>query len=87
MNVKNLSIASLFAILSLGAVAANAQDTVKPQAYMYGDHLDIAKVLSVKQGAGSGCGVVESRMTYLDSTGAIQALDYSSVGQNCGQDN
>lgn len=87
MNVKHLSIASLFAILSLGAVAANAQDTVKPHAYMYGDQLDIAKVLSVKQGAGSGCGVVESRMTYLDSSGAIRALDYSAIAQDCGQDN
>ncbi|WP_434611396.1 DUF2790 domain-containing protein [Pseudomonas sp. D2-30] len=87
MNVKNLSIASLFAVLSLGALAANAQDAVKPHTYMYGDHLDIAQVLSVKQGMGSGCGVVESRMTYLDSTGAIQALDYSAIEQDCGQGN
>ncbi|EJL03390.1 hypothetical protein [Pseudomonas fluorescens] len=42
MNCKNLSIASLFAIVSLGAVAANAQENVTPQAYMYYDHLDIA---------------------------------------------
>jgi len=87
MSLKHLSIASLFAILSLGALAANAQDTVKSQTYMYGDHLDIAKVLSVKEAAGSGCGVGESRMTYLDSTGAIHALDYSAIGKNCGQDN
>jgi hypothetical protein len=87
MNLKNLSLASLFAILSLGALTANAQDSIKPHTYMYGDHLDIAKVLSVKQGAGSGCGVVESRMTYLDSTGAIRALDYSSLDQSCGQGN
>jgi len=85
MNWKNLSIASLFAALSLGAVAASAQDSIKPHSYMYGDHLDVAKVLSVQPG--SGCGVVETRMTYLDSTGQIQALDYSAVAQNCGQDN
>nr|BFE97115.1 hypothetical protein GCM10020185_76510 [Pseudomonas brassicacearum subsp. brassicacearum] len=52
---------------------------------MYGDHLDVAKVLSVKQG--SGCGVVETRMTYLDSAGQIQALDYNAVAQDCAQDN
>ncbi|WP_434568523.1 DUF2790 domain-containing protein [Pseudomonas sp. Z3-8] len=87
MYLKNLSLASLFAVLSLGALTANAQDSVKPHTYMYGDHLDIAKVLSVKQGAGSGCGVVESRMTYLDSTGTIRALDYSALAQGCDQDN
>ncbi|MGN8275922.1 DUF2790 domain-containing protein [Pseudomonas sp. SMV71] len=87
MNWKNLSLASVFAILSLGAVAANAQDAVKPHAYMYGDHLDIAKVLSVKQAASSGCGIVESRMTYLDSSGRIQALDYSTFAQDCDQGN
>ncbi|AEA69149.1 MULTISPECIES: DUF2790 domain-containing protein [Pseudomonas] len=85
MNWKNLSIASLFAALSLGAVAANAQGSIKPHTYMYGDHLDVAKVLSVKQG--SGCGVVETRMTYLDSAGQIQALDYNAVAQDCAQDN
>lgn len=85
MNWKNLSIASLFAVLSLGAVAANAQDSVKSHSYMYGDHLDIAKVLSVNTALSSGCGVVEARMTYLDSLGKIQALDYSTIAQDCGE--
>lgn len=87
MNWKNLSIASLFALLSVSAVAANAQDEVKPVAYMYGDHLDIAKVLSIKEAGGSGCGIVQSRLTYLDSAGATQAFDYGTYAQNCGQGN
>lgn len=86
MNWKNLSIASLFAVLSLGAVAANAQDAVKPHNYMYGDHLDIAKVVSVSE-ASSNCGVVKSRLTYLDSAGKTQAFDYRTINQNCTQDN
>lgn len=85
MNWKNLSIASLFAVLSLGAVAANAQDGVKSHSYMYGDHLDIAKVLSINEASFSGCGVVETRMTYLDSLGKIQSLNYSTIAQDCGQ--
>lgn len=85
MNWKNLSLASLFAVLSLGAVAANAQDSVKSHSYRYGDHLDIAKVLSVNEAPSSGCGVVETRMTYLDSLGKIQSLDYSTLTQDCGQ--
>jgi len=87
MNWKNLSIASLFAVLSLGAVAANAQDTVQAHNYMYGDRLDIAKVLSVNEGSSSHCGVVKSRLTYLDSAGQTQALDYRTINQGCGQDN
>jgi len=85
MNWKNLSIASLFAVLSLGAVAANAQDSVKSHSYMYGDHLDIAKVLSINEASSSGCDVVETRMTYLDSLGKTQSLNYSTSAQDCGQ--
>jgi hypothetical protein len=86
MNWKNLSLASLFAVLSLGAVAANAADTVKAHSYMYGDHLDIAKVVSVNEGS-SSCGIVKARLTYLDSMGQTQAVDYRTVAQGCGQDN
>jgi hypothetical protein len=87
MNWKNLSIASLFAVLSLGAVAANAQDTVKSHTYMYGDHLDIAKAVSVNEASSTSCGVVQARLTYLDSAGKTQALDYRTIAQGCGQDN
>ncbi|MHC8407035.1 MULTISPECIES: DUF2790 domain-containing protein [unclassified Pseudomonas] len=87
MNWKNLSLASLFALLSVSAVAANAQNEVKPAAYMYGDHLDIAKVLSIKEASASGCGIVQTRLTYLDSAGATQAFDYGSYSQSCGQGN
>lgn len=85
MNWKNLSIASLFAALSLGAVAANASE-VKAQNYMYGDHLDIAKVLSVDEGS-STCGIVKARLTYLDSMGNKQAVDYKTIAQDCPRDN
>lgn len=85
MNRKNLSIVSLFAVLSLGAVAANAQDSVKSHGYLYGDHLDITQVLSISEASSSGYGVVETRMTYLDSLGKIQSLNYSTIAQDRGQ--
>lgn len=87
MNWKNLTLASLFAVFSLGAVAANAQDAVKVHQYMYGDHLDIAKVVSISDSASSQCGVVNSRLTYLDSAGQTQAFDYRSINQGCVRDN
>ncbi|MFJ7797227.1 DUF2790 domain-containing protein [Pseudomonas sp. NPDC096950] len=86
MNWKNLSIASLFAIVSLGAVAANAQENVTPHAYMYGDHLDIAKVTSDSESPSSGCGVVNARLAYLDSAGKSKELDYLTAGRGCDQD-
>ncbi|WP_130901456.1 DUF2790 domain-containing protein [Pseudomonas sp. Sample_23] len=86
MNWKNLNIASLLAILSLGAVAANAQENVSSHAYMYGDQLDIAKVTSLSEKLSSGCGVVNARLAYLDSAGKSKVLDYLTAGQGCGQD-
>ncbi|MFY1666118.1 DUF2790 domain-containing protein [Pseudomonas sp. Pseu.R1] len=86
MNWKNLTLASLFAALSFAAVGANAADAVKAHNYMYGDHLDIAKVVSVNEGSAS-CGVVNARLTYLDSMGQKQAVDYRTIAQNCAQDN
>ncbi|MDH0745785.1 DUF2790 domain-containing protein [Pseudomonas sp. GD03842] len=86
MNWKNLTLASLFAVFSLAAVGASAADAVKPHQYMYGDHLDIAKVLSVNEGSAS-CGVVNAQLTYLDSMGQKQAVGYRTIAQNCAQDN
>lgn len=87
MNWKNLSIASLFAALSLGACAAQAQDVSQSAQYRYGEHLDIARVLAINEGPGSACGVVKTSMTYLDSMGVRQVLSYTTIGENCERDN
>jgi hypothetical protein len=83
MNWKNLSIATLFAALSLGALSAQAQDVVKPETYMYGTHLDIKQVISSKEGTTPACGVVTSRLTYLDSMDQTRVLDYQSFSGGC----
>nr|BFE96524.1 hypothetical protein GCM10020185_70600 [Pseudomonas brassicacearum subsp. brassicacearum] len=49
---------------------------MQAQAYTYGTHLDIQKVLSLSEDAEPTCGVVNAQMTYLDSAGHKQALDY-----------
>lgn len=87
MNWKNTGIALLFAALSFGALSANAQDGTQTRNYMYGDHLDIAKVVSVNQASPAGCGVVNARMTYLDSAGKTQVMNYRTFAQDCRQDN
>lgn len=82
MNWKNLSIATLFAALSLGTLSAQAQD-ITPQTYRYGTHLDIKKVLSSQEGTTPACSVVTSRLTYLDSTDQVRVLDYQSFSGGC----
>jgi hypothetical protein len=85
MPAKAIYAASLFAAVNICAISAHAETTVKPQTYTYGTHLDIQKVLSMTQDAGSSCGVVNARMTYLDSQGRTQILDYSKFAESCNE--
>jgi hypothetical protein len=87
MNVKNLTIAAVFAALSFGALSAQAQDSVPAHNFMYGEHLDIARSLSSDSDASPACGVVGSHLNYVDSHGQQQTLNYLSVAQSCNNDN
>ncbi|WP_369990974.1 DUF2790 domain-containing protein [Pseudomonas xanthosomatis] len=91
MTIKNLASAALFAVLGFGAVAAQASSTSMNDAsvmqYRYGDHLDIQKVLSVKNDQHHACGVVNTRMDYLDSQGKPQSVEYRSYATSGCHDN
>ena len=50
--------------------------------YEYGMNLDIHKVVSVTQ-ANKTCGVAPSRMTYEDSTGKLNTVEYKVMADNC----
>ncbi|AGZ35711.1 MULTISPECIES: DUF2790 domain-containing protein [Pseudomonas] len=80
MNFKTFASASLFAVLSLGTIAAQAATAPMSDAgvmqYRYGDTLDIKKVLSVQDDQGNACGLVNTRMDYLDSKGQHQSVQY-----------
>ncbi|MHC6225051.1 DUF2790 domain-containing protein [Pseudomonas sp. X10] len=76
MNFKTLASASLFALLSFGALAAQANDRASAMQYSYGDHLDVKKVLAVQDDQRNACGVVNTRMDYLDSQGQQQSVQY-----------
>lgn len=81
MTTKTFAIAALFALSGLGAIGAQAtpqpmQDNVMQ--YRYGDHLDVQKVLSTKDDQANACGVVNTRMDYLDSHGQRQSVEYRS---------
>ncbi|KPG72657.1 DUF2790 domain-containing protein [Pseudomonas libanensis] len=65
------------------AMAAYALKNGKPvpevQAYRYGMELDIAKVVNVTPPVRS-CNAVPSRMTYEDSSGKLNTLEYQVMG-------
>ncbi|MFJ4053073.1 DUF2790 domain-containing protein [Pseudomonas sp. NPDC089743] len=91
MNVKTLASANLFAVLSLGALAAQAttqpMEDASVMQYRYGDRLDIHKVLSVKDDQSDACGLVNTRMDYLDSQGQRQSLQYRTYATSGCHDN
>ncbi|CAM3967902.1 DUF2790 domain-containing protein [Pseudomonas wadenswilerensis] len=83
MNIKTLATASLFSLLSLGTVAAQADDTVPVQQYRYGQQLDVHKVLALHEDSRIGCGVVNAQMDYLDSQGKEHRLQYLKFASDC----
>ena len=80
MNFNTFARASLFAVLSFGAIAAQAStmpmDNSGVMQYRYGDHLDVKKVLSIQDDQSDACGLVNTRMDYLDSKGQRQSVQY-----------
>ncbi|GLO41765.1 MULTISPECIES: DUF2790 domain-containing protein [Pseudomonas] len=80
MNFNTFARATLFAVLSFGALAAQAStmpmDDTGVMQYRYGDHLDVKKVLSIQDDQSDACGLVNTRMDYLDSKGQQQSVQY-----------
>ncbi|MCE7761681.1 DUF2790 domain-containing protein [Pseudomonas sp. WOUb67] len=91
MNFKTFASASLFAVLSFGAIAAQAAAMPTQNAgamqYHYGEHLDVKKVLSVQDDQSNACGLVNTRMDYLDSHGRPQSVEYRSYATGGCHDN
>ena len=87
--MKNSSViaACLFAALNICTLSARAEAEVTAQTYNYGTHLDIQKVISLTQDDSVSCGIVDARMTYLDSAGNTRVLDYSKFADGCNDGN
>ncbi|PRA20569.1 DUF2790 domain-containing protein [Pseudomonas poae] len=87
MNTKAIYAACLFAALNICTLSARAEAATSVQTYSYGTHLDIKRVVSMSQDSTPACGVVNARMTYLDSHDQTQVLDYLKFGDGCIGDN
>ena len=87
--MKNSSViaACLFAALNICTLSARAEAEVTAQTYNYGTLLDIQKVISLTQDNSVTCGIVDARMTYLDSAGKTRVLDYSKFADGCNDGN
>ncbi len=85
MNTKTVFAACLFAALNICTLSARAE--ASEQTYTYGTHLDIKQVVSMTQDPTPACGVVNARMTYLDSHDKTQVLDYLKFSDGCIGDN
>lgn len=83
MNPKTICAACVFAALNIGGLSASAQDQIQPETYTYGTALEIQKVLSLVEDSMPACGVVNARMTYLDSAGQRRVLDYRKLSASC----
>lgn len=86
MNTKAIYAACLFAALNICTLSARAEADVSEKTYSYGTHLDIKKVVSLTQASGDNCGIVDAKLTYLDSQSKTQVLDYRKFGE-CSSDN
>lgn len=82
MNLKAITAACLFSALNIGLLPtlAHAAPT-----YTYDSHLDIQQVLSLSEDAAQTCEVVNARMSYLDSQGQAQVLEYRKLAESCSQ--
>lgn len=85
---------ALFAALSMFSLFASANDTAAQTAatvasevqYDYTQDLDIAKVvrISTTNSATDACGPVKAQMEYVDSKGVSHKLEYTRLGDECG---
>ncbi|WP_434458256.1 DUF2790 domain-containing protein [Stutzerimonas urumqiensis] len=80
------SSAILIAGVLLSSVNASADPGNKntdARTYRYGMDLDIAEVLSTHIPNSTRCEVVEAKMTYRDSEGAVEILRYRTLSSAC----
>ncbi|EKT4467141.1 DUF2790 domain-containing protein [Pseudomonas putida] len=90
MTFKTFANAALFALFGVAAISAQASSEPMSDSvmqYRYGDRLDVQKVLSIKDDQSNACGVVNTRMDYLDSNGRRQSLEYRTYATGGCHDN
>jgi hypothetical protein len=83
MNIPNLSIAGLLAIIALSGSPLFAQEQADPPDYEYGMPLDIAQVVRIDEPRSRVCEVVRAKMTYVNTQGETQHISYLKLAEAC----
>ena len=86
MNTKAIYAACLFAALNICTLSARAESTVKADSHSHShaSQLDVRHVVAEADSNGS-CGVVNSHLTYKNSMGEIEGVDYLGFAEVCNQ--
>lgn len=72
--------ALLFVTLASGA---HADGAAQAEPFVYGMHLDVARVVSIDEPHPLTCELVEATMTYVDSRGQTRAVSYTKQSDAC----
>ncbi|MCW1938018.1 DUF2790 domain-containing protein [Pseudomonas sp. MDMC_285] len=82
MKTRTLFATALTAI-ALSASLTTLAHSAEVTPYRYGQNLDIAKVISIDVPNSAQCEVVTATMTYRNSAGDVEVLDYEQLSSAC----
>ncbi|MCE0463284.1 MULTISPECIES: DUF2790 domain-containing protein [Pseudomonas] len=83
MNIRNVSTASLLAVIALSNPSLFAKEQTQDPAYEYGMPLDIARVIRIEAPAPQTCEVVRAKMTYVNTQGVIERVSFLQLAEAC----
>lgn len=77
-TMKFILATTVFASVSTAMAETNNAETSEVKPYRYSMNLDIAELIKVEylRSAPAHCSVIPARMTYKDSSGAIEVIEY-----------
>ncbi|KKJ00786.1 hypothetical protein PROH_05910 [Prochlorothrix hollandica PCC 9006 = CALU 1027] len=82
MKARTLFATALTAI-ALSASLTSLAHSAEATPYRYGQNLDIAKVISIDAPNSPQCEVVTATMTYRNSAGDVEVLDFEQLSSAC----
>ena len=86
MKTRTL-LATALTALAFSASLTTLAHSAEATPYRYGQNLDIAKVISIDVPNSSQCEVVTATMTYRNSAGDVEILDYEQLSSVCTNQN
>lgn len=87
MNIRTLLATTTLTLAALTGYAQADTSNVPAKPYHYGMPIDVAKVISLEEPPSADCEVVNAKLTYLDSSGNVEAFTYFKMAQACEEQN